>query len=86
MNWFKACITRQLVVMIGGTLIIVMAFISAFNVINTKNAAIVSINEQVNQLITVNNQKVVGFFKAKGEKDKSEFLYKSTFTDSILLL
>lgn len=67
MNWFKACITRQLVVMIGGTLIIVMAFISAFNVINTKNAAIESINEQVNQLITVNNQKVVGFFKAKGE-------------------
>jgi methyl-accepting chemotaxis protein len=53
--------------MIGGTLIIVMAFISAFNVINTKNAAIESINEQVNQLITVNNQKVVGFFKSKGE-------------------
>ncbi|WP_042149188.1 MULTISPECIES: methyl-accepting chemotaxis protein [unclassified Pseudoalteromonas] len=67
MNWIKACITRQLVVMIGGTLIIVMALISAFNVINTKNAAIESINEQVNQLITVNNQKVVGFFKAKGE-------------------
>jgi len=67
MNWVKACITRQLIVMIGGTLIIIMALISAFNVQKTKDAAIESINEQVNQLLTVNNQKVIGFFKAKGE-------------------
>ncbi|KGJ95057.1 methyl-accepting chemotaxis protein [Colwellia psychrerythraea] len=67
MSWIQNSITKQLVIMIGGALLIVMTIASIFKVIETKEKTYTSFYEQLGQLTQQNADKVTSFFESKAK-------------------
>ena len=67
MSWIQSSITKQLVIMIGGALLIVMTIASIFKVIETKDKTYTNFYEQLGQLTQQNADKVTSFFESKAK-------------------
>lgn len=67
MTWVQNSITKQLVLMIGGALLIVMTIASIFKVLDTKEKTYTSFYEQLEQITQQNADKITSFFESKAK-------------------
>ncbi len=67
MAWIQNSITKQLVIMIGGALLIVMTIASIFKVLDTKEKTYTSFYEQLEQITQQNADKITSFFESKAK-------------------
>jgi methyl-accepting chemotaxis protein len=67
MTWIQNSITKQLVLMIGGALLIVMTIASIFKVLDTKEKTYTSFYEQLEQITQQNADKITSFFESKAK-------------------
>jgi methyl-accepting chemotaxis protein len=67
MTWIQNSITKQLVLMIGGALLIVMTIASIFKVLDTKEKTYTNFYEQLEQITQQNADKITSFFESKAK-------------------
>jgi methyl-accepting chemotaxis protein len=67
MTWVQNSITKQLVLMIGGALLIVMTIASIFKVLDTKEKTYTNFYEQLEQITQQNADKITSFFESKAK-------------------